>query len=235
MQRIRPLYRIAKLSAPRAAPRSYHSMSLFPRFSHEVAPLFRLLDDYATTQLARSLPTTTSSLSSPFGRLAAFNPRFDLREVNNSYELHGELPGIAQKDLSIEWVDEKTLSISGRTEQHVEQTNANMTDAEAAQDSSSAAASETSSKQPTVEDDNAGEGSSSAVAKTATEIDQTVAQRPPEGKYWISERSVGKFQRSFSFPSRVNHDEVKASLKNGILSIVVPKAAAPQPKKINIE
>jgi HSP20 family molecular chaperone IbpA len=54
-------------------------------------------------------------------------------------------------------------------------------------------------------------------------------------KYWVSERSVGEFARTISFPKQVDQENVKAGLKNGILSIIVPKAVAPQSKRINIE
>lgn len=45
-----------------------------------------------------------------------------------------------------------------------------------------------------------------------------------EGSLWYSERSVGDFKRSFNFPTPVEQDHVDASLKNGVLSIVVPKS-----------
>ncbi|KAK5275878.1 hypothetical protein LTR16_012041, partial [Cryomyces antarcticus] len=54
-------------------------------------------------------------------------------------------------------------------------------------------------------------------------------------RYWVSERSTGEFYRSFQFPTRVDQDGVKASLKNGVLSITVPKARAPTTRKIQIE
>jgi HSP20 family protein len=41
--------------------------------------------------------------------------------------------------------------------------------------------------------------------------------------YWISERSIGEFQRSFSFPTSVDVDRVNAGLENGILKVTVPK------------
>jgi len=57
-----------------------------------------------------------------------------------------------------------------------------------------------------------------------------------EGKLWVSERSVGEFSRSFSFPERVDQDAVKASFKNGVLSIVVPKVQKKEgTKKIQIQ
>lgn len=54
-------------------------------------------------------------------------------------------------------------------------------------------------------------------------------------RYWARERSVGQFQRTFSFPSHVDRDAVKASLKNGILSVIIPKASAHTSKKITVE
>lgn len=51
--------------------------------------------------------------------------------------------------------------------------------------------------------------------------------------YWLSERSVGEFHRTFAFPGYVDQDEVKASLKDGILSLVVPKVTTSGTKKIN--
>ena len=54
-------------------------------------------------------------------------------------------------------------------------------------------------------------------------------------RYWASERSVGEFQRTFSLPGRVDQDAVKASLKDGILSIVVPKSTASSVRKITLE
>ena len=54
-------------------------------------------------------------------------------------------------------------------------------------------------------------------------------------RYWVSERSTGEFQRVFKFQDRVDQDGVKASLKNGILSVAVPKQPAPSPKKVAVE
>ena len=54
-------------------------------------------------------------------------------------------------------------------------------------------------------------------------------------KYWNLERRVGQFQRVFNFGTRVDQDNVKAILKNGILSIVVPKVGEVATKKITVE
>lgn len=53
--------------------------------------------------------------------------------------------------------------------------------------------------------------------------------------YWVTERSVGEFHRSFNFPSPVDQEHVKASLKDGVLALVVPKAKPAGAKRIQIE
>lgn len=45
-----------------------------------------------------------------------------------------------------------------------------------------------------------------------------------EGHSWVySERSSGDFKQSFNFPVTVDDEHVDATLKNGVLSITVPK------------
>lgn len=230
----------------------------FPRFPSggEFTPLFRLLDDYASHQLSRGdSPAATSSKG-----LASFTPKFDVKETKQSYELHGELPGIEQKDVQIEFSDANTLTIKGRTERYTESgtpptglIDGPQEQAKLADTPASSAASTTSEHyhKPTVEEANEPATSetasvtsstptpaatSSEVAKTdASQQVQQQQQQQPKHHYWVSERSVGEFHRSFSFPTRVDHENVKASLKNGILSIIVPKSQAPTTRRIEIE
>lgn len=199
-----------------------NKMSMFPRFQ-EFPPLFRLLDDY--DRVSRS-PVFQGAAQT----LRSFNPKFDVKELKDSYELHGELPGIEQKDVNIEWTDGNTLTISGRVEHRSERGTPSQGFVE---EGSSQHNNEY--QKPTVEEDQPTEGSKdTAVTKTGSQ-EVSKQQDQPEAKYWVTERSVGEFHRSFSFPTRVDQDAVKASLKNGILSIVVPKAQAPKPRKIAIE
>jgi len=87
-------------------------------------------------------------------------------------------------------------------------------------------------KQPTVEEEST-EGEQQVAKQDGQQVVKN--EEAPKSRYWVSERSVGEFYRSFSFPQRIDQEAVKASLNNGILSIVIPKGKAPQPKKINIE
>jgi len=209
-------------------------MSLFPRYSSYSSPpwdnnfrsLFRVMDDLASNY--ETNPTSTS--------IRAFSPKFDVVEAEEAYNLHGELPGLDQKDISIEFTDPHTLVIKGRTETRYETPeqqeggeNSRITDA---------------SHQPTVEDESAG-NTSGVTTKDNKDTTMVSSDSNKKGvvkagqektKYWVSERSVGEFYRSFNFPSRVDQDGVKASLKQGVLSIVVPKLAASKgSRKINIE
>ena len=186
----------------------------------DFSPLFRLLDDYETH---RAGPT----------RSRTFTPSFDVREQGESYYLDGELPGVNQSNIDIEFSDPHTLVIKGHTERDYE-THETSNDAPRW-------------RQPTVEDDDESDSTSSAsVTSSKQRADQVQVQaraqaqaqaqaQAPKFHYWASERSVGEFQRTFTFPTRVDQDGVRASLKNGILSVVVPKQSAPKTKKIRVE
>jgi HSP20 family protein len=52
--------------------------------------------------------------------------------------------------------------------------------------------------------------------------------------YYTSERSHGSFTRTFMLPEGVDADKAHAQLKNGVLSIAVPKRPEAQPRKINV-
>lgn len=202
---------------------------------NDFAPLLSLLDD------------TFNEITRPSRHAQrSFAPRFDVKEAKESYSLEGELPGIDQKDISIEFTDEHTLTIKGRSERHAESGSRPSADTvevkekPAVQDGTATPASETGSvksHQATVEDEGSANVSAStevAVPEPAKETVKTEQTRD-QSKYWVSERSVGEFSRSFSFADRVDQEAVKASLKNGILSILVPKAAKPESRRISIE
>jgi HSP20 family protein len=196
-------------------------MSLFPRFTQEFAPMFRLFDEF-DKQAFRNIDHELNNVRS-------FTPKFDVKENKEGYELHGELPGVDQKDINIEWTDNNTLTISGRHE-HVREEGQRP---QGFIENGEASEQKKLGHQPTVEDDPS--ESDNKVTKQSEQKEVSKQDESAKAKYWVSERSVGEFHRSFAFPARVDQDNVKASLKNGILSILVPKASAPQSRKINIE
>ena len=55
-----------------------------------------------------------------------------------------------------------------------------------------------------------------------------------EGEAFRSERYFGRFHRTVTLPTMVNPDKVKASYKDGILTIELPKAEEAKPKQIEV-
>lgn len=58
----------------------------------------------------------------------------------------------------------------------------------------------------------------------------------PEGaRYHRRERSYGEFNRSIQLPYTVDVNKVKATFKNGILKVVLPRIEAEKPKRISVK
>ncbi|KAK8050481.1 HSP20-like chaperone [Apiospora phragmitis] len=211
-------------------------------FRPNFSGLFRLIDDFdkyssqnegATSRLGRhSIPT--------------FTPKFDLKETDAAYELHGELPGIEKKNVHIEFTDPQSIVIRGKVERThtegnppaglLEGSGNNMSGAITEGGEKNNGEARRNSHQPTVEDDPAETSSSSGGGEKITTVAKSEQQKPaaPKAKYWVSERSIGEFSRTFNFPTRVETEEVQASLNNGILALTVPKAKKHESRRITI-
>ena len=60
-------------------------------------------------------------------------------------------------------------------------------------------------------------------------------EEPANGvEYHRAERVAGKFSRSFYLPQTVKHDGIKATYRDGILEVQVPKADEAKPRQIAI-
>lgn len=190
-------------------------MSFLSRFHNPTSAFpsdtFRLLDEL--NQLSSSMDTTHG------GNKRAFSPNFDIHETDSAYVLEGELPGLGDKSkINIEFTDDNTLLVRGNIEKSIHKT--------------------LPSSEP-----RALEGSTPVDADTNTEVQvverakgsQKAVGKPTGGyRCWVSERTVGEFQRSFSLPGAVDINAVKASLENGLLKIIVPKREVVKGKKIEI-
>jgi len=53
--------------------------------------------------------------------------------------------------------------------------------------------------------------------------------------YYRIERSYGNFSRSFTLPPTVESDKIKASMKDGVLEMMIPKKEEAKPKEVNID
>jgi HSP20 family molecular chaperone IbpA len=212
--------------------------SFFPRtFQSDTSftPLFRLLDDFDT--YSRQSGTSSSGRRSTIH----FQPKFDVRETGEAYELHGELPGVTKENVQIEFTDPQTMLIRGRAERtytagtppagviDTAPAKAAITEGEQAKNNNSHHA--------TVEDDNEAQGDWQAVAKQPEGNGNKAEEKTKsadKAKYWLSERSIGEFSRTFNFPGRVDQDAVSASFSDGILNVSVPKAKKHETRRIQI-
>ena len=64
--------------------------------------------------------------------------------------------------------------------------------------------------------------------------ERKIERERKEGETFRSERYFGKFQRSVTLPTAVDAGKVKASYKDGILTIDLPKAEEAKPKHIAV-
>jgi HSP20 family protein len=60
-------------------------------------------------------------------------------------------------------------------------------------------------------------------------------EEPAKGvEYHRVERIAGKFSRTFYLPQTVKHDGIKATYRDGVLEIHVPKADEAKPRQIDV-
>jgi len=59
-------------------------------------------------------------------------------------------------------------------------------------------------------------------------------QSVKEDNYLRVERAYGSFSRSFSLPNTVNTEAIKATYKNGVLAVELPKRAESKPKQVKV-
>ena len=53
--------------------------------------------------------------------------------------------------------------------------------------------------------------------------------------YYMCERSYGSFTRTFTLPDAADMNKVHAELKDGVLTVFLPRRAESQPKKIEVK
>jgi HSP20 family molecular chaperone IbpA len=203
-------------------------MPFFPRFHYpEAASTYPASSAFPTDilRIFEGLDNATSgpsqSGSSATGR-RAFSPNFDVHETQHEYILEGELPGLSdKKNVSIEFTDDKTILIQGKIERQMR----GWTD-----DAGNFKTIE-GAEQKKLEQSGGENKGGQEKEKGAGHNDKEKEKR---SKYWVSERSVGEFSRSFSFPGHVDVDNVKANLDHGILKVVVPKLEKKSGRKIEV-
>ena len=148
-----------------------------------------------------------------------YNPSIDVRESKKNYYVDIELPGLDNKaKLSLTWSNSKTLLVQANLERPKVNEDE---DEQAGEETTSATAATT----PTPGNDQSTEGKDH-------EKGQNVALT-------VRERRIGSFARAFSFPTKVNHEELEAHVHAGLLRIKVPKAETyeikPEHKEVEVK
>ena len=121
-----------------------------------------------------------NELFTPLSASGLLKPQLDVSVTDKEYSITVEVPGVDEKDVKIEIVND-TMTIRGEKKQEREE---------------------------------------------------------KEKDYYRTERSYGSFQRVLSLPEDTNQDDVKATFKNGVLTIRMPRKVLParaDVKKIEIK
>lgn len=64
---------------------------------------------------------------------------------------------------------------------------------------------------------------------------RTPEEMPEDATYHRQERNYGSFTRSIRLPFKIEADDVEATMKNGVLTLMLPRAEEDKPKKITIK
>ncbi len=135
-------------------------------------------------------------------------PRVDVLEDEKSYTLEMELPGRSEDGVDIQ-IEKGTLTISSRED--------------VAEDSVASDAGKST------------EGGADADSHSDSDaVSGSVSGAGTGKKYLLRERRLSEFSRSFGLPEDVDAENVTASFRNGVLSVVMGRKEKPLPRKISI-
>lgn len=150
---------------------------------------------------------------------AVWRPMVDVHEDENHYHIEVELPGLSREDVKLSYQD-GTLSISGERRYRYESEPA---------DGEQTTLSESTDPNGSDSSDN---GTDTAVATRP----RTSVQRGGGRGMNVHrvERFYGRFHRSFSFPTAIDADSIRAQFTDGVLNVTVPKAEEVKPRQIEI-
>lgn len=187
-------------------------------------PMYGATNPFLTTQLIDTFAQHPhhSALESAMHRFSGafrhahpdenpvLTPRMDVRETAAAYFIDIELPGLTSRDpLMLRWTSNSTLMLEATTRRPAVQP-----DGPKGGGAGVPAGSETAAAATATTD--------GAAAATATaEADKP--DRRDEVHHPVRERRVGYNVRALNFPVEVDHEAMKAELKHGLMSLVVPK------------
>jgi HSP20 family molecular chaperone IbpA len=158
-------------------------------------------------------------------------PRVDIKEGPKAYRLEAELPGFRKSDLSIEFLDPRTLRIAGKRHVNRSATSETETGNQAVDESPNTvdakAPESAESVEPATSDKAVTEAQSKEVEAFEVADDYQVVESDRDQEI--------TFSRQWRLPESVDQDAVKASLDHGILSVVLPKLKAEAARKVVID
>ncbi|KAI8056612.1 HSP20-like chaperone [Syncephalis plumigaleata] len=151
-------------------------------------------------------------------------PAIDISEVNNSYVLEAELPGVAKDDVSVELDHSgEVVTLSGQVRQTRSFGRPPTTTATTSEGSNEAVAKEAKNNEGNNVVTKSTEDTSSAVTKDTSDGSKET--------YWAQERFYGSFRRAFQLPAAVSPDSVQASFRNGLLRVTMNKKEPQVPEQ----
>ena len=151
--------------------------------------------------------------------------RANVQETETEYKIELEVPGYQKEEINIEFgSDAKSVTISGK---HESSYNEGPTEEVVEEGKEKSEGKEREKKESK-------EGSEKKESKSITETRKETAVGKPAPKYWISERSVGEFSRTFSFATPLDVNKAVAKLESGVLTLTIPKVTTVTRKKITI-
>jgi HSP20 family molecular chaperone IbpA len=144
-----------------------------------------------------------------------FVPEFDVHESENYYFLEGEFPGVKDKeDIHIEWVGHRNLVIDARIPK---------VDEEAEWGILLGPPARREKEEEYEADVEIGESADRRHRERDQGHHGEKRRHRDALREFLSERNIGQYSRSFSFPHEVDPDGLKARLSHGLLKIIVPK------------
>jgi len=65
--------------------------------------------------------------------------------------------------------------------------------------------------------------------------ERKISQEPKDARYHRRERETGAFHRAVTLPAEIDGQRVEARCKDGILTIILPKAEEAKPRQISVK
>jgi len=172
-------------------------------------------------------------LNTEFSPLRYNYPCVNIKEGPKAYHLEAEIPGFRKENLSIEFLDSRTLRISGKrggkaapieaANETVESTEGEYT--VSGQVADSVASEEAVPTESVKTDSEISESTSKDVVQAEEDYQVVETERDEEFS----------FTRQWRLPEGVDQEAVKASLDHGILLVTLPKLRAEAARKIIID